>query len=113
MQLQELLNPRVSYQVLITFDLKGAESSKYSIIHEKLKEALDFEKFIYLSDDDGKEVKSLPHNTFAVLWKKDETEQKTRQYFEEILLSIFSENNLHGSYVILVAQNWAVSAGEF
>lgn len=113
MQLSELLNHRVSYQVLITFDLEGADTSKYQRIRDTLAEDLDLERVIHLSKDDGGKFKELPHNTFATLWAKDSTEQETRDYFRQIVLAAFKKNNLKGRYVILVAQNWAVSAGEF
>ena len=56
---------------------------------------------------------ALPHNTMAVLWMKDSTDQETRSYFEEKILAAFSKHRVHGRYVILIAQTWAVAAGEF
>lgn len=78
-----------------------------------MAEELELEKVIHLSKDDGGKSKELPHNTFAALWTKDSTEQETRDYFQKIVLAAFKRHNLQGRYVILVAQNWAVSAGEF
>ena len=113
MQLSELFNPRVSYQVLITFDLTGADTSKYSQLRDTLAQELELETDIHLSKDDGGKSKELPHNTLAALWTKDTTENETRDYFQTTILAAFKKHNLHGRYVILVAQNWAVSAGEF
>lgn len=113
MKFSELLNPRISYHVLVTFDLEGSDSSIYEKIRADLENELDLEKFISLGKEDGGNNKKLPHNTFAVLWTKDNTEQETRDYFQKIILSTFEKYNLHGCYVILVAQNWAVSAGNF
>lgn len=113
MQISELLNHRVSYQVIITFDLTSAEPSKYPELRETLANELDLNTDISLSIDDGGKSVSLPHNTLAVLYEKDTTEQETRTYFKEKLLAAFKAHQLHGRYVILIAQNWAVAAGDF
>ena len=113
MKLQELLNPRVSYQVLITFDLQGAQPAKYSQLRETLAEELELEVDMHLGKDGGNETAALPYNTLAALWTKDSTEQETRDHFKQKLLVAFKKHHLHGRYVILVAQNWAAAAGEF
>lgn len=113
MKLQELLNPRVSYQVLITFDLVGAESQDYRSLRDTLAEELELGEAIHLSNEDGGGVRDLPYNTLATLWQKDATEQETRTYFEERILAAFKLHRLSGRYVIVVAQNWSVAGGEF
>ncbi len=111
-EISELSNPRVSYQILITFDLRGAGTDKYRQIRESLADEY-IKPFIYLSDDDAREYQELPHNTLAVIWSKDTTEQETRDYFKKTILDAFKKHKVNGCYVILVAQNWAVAAGEF
>lgn len=113
MSINNLLNHRVSYQVMITFDLSGAKSSKYPELRAALANELELKTDISLSKEDGGQAISLPHNTLAVLWEKDTTEQETRTYFKKKILAVFKAHNLHGRYVILIAQNWAVAADEF
>ncbi len=113
MKMSELLNHRTSYQVLITFDLTGAETSKYRKLRDTLAEELELETYIHMSKDEGGNPSELPCNTLAALWAKDASEQETRNYFQKVILTAFKNHHLHGRYVILVAQNWAVAADEF
>ena len=113
MKIEELLNHRVSYQVIVTFDLKGAETSAYEKIRAELSEELGLSSSIHLSKDDGGKEKDIPFNTLAALWEKDENEKKTREHFESKIEKIFKEQSLEGKYLIVVAQNWSVAANEF
>jgi hypothetical protein len=108
---QKLTNSRVSYQVIITFDLVGAERSKYVELRQTLADELQLETKIFLSDEDGGKPKQLPYNTLAALWEKDSSEQETRNHFEKRLKKAFLQHQLKGRYVIVVAQNWSVAAG--
>ncbi|WP_404465187.1 hypothetical protein LG331_02915 [Vreelandella aquamarina] len=112
MRLNELLNHRVSYQVLVTFDLIGAESSKYEPLRNTLAEELELEKVIHLSKDDGGTTADLPYNTLAALWEKDSTAQEVRDHFEDRLKKAFDQHRIKGRYVIFVGQNWAVAANQ-
>ena len=112
MRIDELMNHRVSYQVLVTFDLVEADSSKYEPLRNTLAEELDLEKVIHLSKEDGGTTVDLPHNTLAALWEKDSTEQEVRDHFEQGLRGAFSQHRVKGRYVIFVGQNWAVAANE-
>ena len=113
MKPQELLNHRVSYQVLITFDLRNAKAEKYLRLKETLAQELELGSNIELSKEEGGRSVALPHNTLAVLMNKDASEQQTCSYIEQGLLAAFKQHNVHGRYVILIAQNWAAAAGEF
>lgn len=113
MKQRELLSHRVSYQVLITFDLFRADPSAYELVRKILTMELELEKSIYLSKDQGGKAVALPCNTLVALWTKDSTEQETRDYFVQKMKKAFRDNGLKGRYVILVAQNWAVAAGKF
>lgn len=112
MRIDELMNHRVSYQVLVTFDLIGAGSSKYEPLRNTLAEELDLEKVIHLSKEDGGTTVGLPYNTLAALWEKDSTEQEVRDHFEAGLIAAFDQYRVKGRYVIFVGQNWAVAANE-
>jgi hypothetical protein len=111
-EIKDLVNHRLSYQVLITFDLVGADSPNYEKFRGTLVQELELEKQIHLSIEDGGRAKPLPHNTMAALWLKDSSEQETRDYFARQVDKAFKKHQLHGRYVILVAQNWAVAANE-
>ena len=112
MRINELLNHRVSYQILVTFDLLGASPSKYELLRETLAEELELETVIHLSKEEGGRTVELPHNTLAALWEKDSSEQETRDYFEKRLRESFKKHNVNGRYVILVGQSWAVAGNE-
>ncbi|KQT42508.1 MULTISPECIES: hypothetical protein [unclassified Methylophilus] len=109
--IRELRNPRISYQIIITFDLEGAESEKYEKLRKTLALELELDTNIYLSESDDHKITSLPFNTLATLWRKDSTEQETRDYIEKTIKKAFLSHRLKGRYVIVVAQNWAVAAG--
>ena len=114
MQLNELLkNPRVSYQVIVTFDLRDAETKVYAELREEFASELDLEVVLYQSKEDGGGTKGLPFNTLAALWEKDDTERETRDHFESKLKEIFEKRRLKGRFLVVVAQNWAVGAGDF
>ena len=114
MKLNELLkNPRISYQVIVTFDLRGAESKVYAELREEFARELDLEVVLYQSTEDGGGTRELPFNTLAALWEKDDTERDTRDHFESKLTEIFKRKKLRGRFLVVVAQNWAVAAGEF
>lgn len=113
MKINELLNHRVSYQIVITFDLNDAKSSDYEKIREALSKDLNLEKFVHLSNEDGKGTRYLPHNTLASLWEKDSSERDTREYFEKKLHETFQRLNVRGKYFVIVAQNWSVGANNF
>jgi hypothetical protein len=113
-QLNELLkNPRVSYQVIVTFDLRDAETRVYAELREEFARELDLEVVLFQSKEDGGGTKELPFNTLAALWAKDETERQTRDHFERKLKDIFAKKGLKGRFLVVVAQNWAVGAGDF
>lgn len=101
------------YQILITFDLEGADPSAYETLREEFSSALQLETVIHTSVDDGGKEKDLPYNTLAALWHKDDSESKTRDYVEGQLKDILRRNGLTGRYLILVAQNWSVAANAF
>lgn len=110
-EIQKLRNPRISYQIIITFDLEGAKPEKYEELRKTLALELKLDTNIYLSETDHPQLTSLPYNTLATLWHKDSTEQQTRDYIEKAIKNVFSTHRLKGRYVIVVAQNWAVAAG--
>lgn len=113
MKLNDLLNHRVSYQVVVTFDLTSAQSSDYEKIRDALSADLKLEKFVYLSNEDGKGTRDLPYNTLAALWEKDSSERETRTYFEKKLRETFMRLGVNGKYFVVVAQNWSVGAEDF
>ena len=113
MKLSELQNHRVSYQVVVTFDLTGALSSDYGKIRDALSADLELEKFVYLSSEDGDGTRDLPYNTLAALWEKDSSELETRTYFEKKLRETFKRLGVKGKYFVVVAQNWSVGAEAF
>ena len=113
MKLTELMNHRVSYQVIVTFDLDGADPSEYRKIRNELAEELELESIVHLSKEDGGGTKDIPYNTLAALYEKDSDEKETRKYFEKGLEKIFKKKSLKGKYLVIVAQNWSVASNEF
>lgn len=113
MQLGELLNHRISYQIVVTFDLTGAQSSDYVKTRDALRAELELEQFVYMSSEDGKGTKDLPYNTLAALWAKDSSEHETRSYIEKKLHETFDRLGVKGKYFVVVAQNWSVGADDF
>lgn len=83
MEVSELTNHRVSYQVIVTFDLKEAQSSDYTKLCDELEKSLYLEKFIYLSKEDGGTNRHLPLNTLATLYEKAGSVEDTRLHFEK------------------------------
>jgi hypothetical protein len=113
MELDDLLNPRVSYQVIVTFDLRRADKAVYAKLRREFAAELTLEGSVHLSRDEGGQLRALPFNTMAVLWRKDDSEQATRDYFAHKLKKIFQRRGLRGRFIVLVAQNWAVGAEKF
>ena len=100
-----LKNPRVSYQVVVTFDLREAETKIYAELREEFARELDLEVVLYQSKEDGGGARELPFNTLAVLWEKDDTQRETRDHFERKLKEIFEKRGPKGRFLVVLAQN--------
>jgi hypothetical protein len=109
MKIKELFNSRVSYQVVVTFDLENADTSAYKNLQDALSGKLKLEKYISISKEDGGGKLDLPDNTLAALWEKDKTEKDTRLHFEKEIKSIFDTRKLRGRFLVVVAQNWSAN----
>jgi len=99
----------MTYLVTVTFDLRGADTSVYLLIHRDLAK-IDFSKVII----GKKEVeKRLPHNTFVAKFELDEFDRggEVTEYVKGELRKIFKKRDVRGRYFVDVGCKWAMRVG--
>jgi hypothetical protein len=95
--------------VLITFDLKYAESKTYKLIIEQLK-LRGIRRTIFKKDNTSV---PLPSNIFVVQCEKDQyaSPNEACESISEVLKLIFDSLEVRGKYFITAASGWAWRTG--
>jgi len=111
MQARDLVNHRLSYHVVVTFDLiNNKDTSVYSQIKELFAERLELQNYTSTSEDEGGKEIELPFNTFATIYHKEDDAKDLKDWFSKEIAKIFKELKLKARYFIAVADNWSVGA---
>ena len=109
MQVQDLANHRLSYHVIVTFDLiNNKDKSVYGQIRQLFSDRLELENYTTASKNEGRKEIELPFNTFATVYHKEDESKDLKDWFSKEIEKIFKHLNLKARYFIAVADNWSV-----
>jgi hypothetical protein len=98
----------MSFIVMITFDLNGADNTDYRFVKTAL-DKIDLSQFLM---GRTKEVR-LPHNTYVAKFSNEAFSESValRDYLRPEIRRIFRARNLRGKYFIGVGKDWAWKVG--
>ena len=111
MKISELTNHHHSYHVIVTFDIvSNKDTSVYEKIRVAFEEKLELTNCTYSSKSDGEKEITLPNNTFATIYHKDDKASELKNYFLKEIEKIFNSLGIKARLFVAIADNWSVGS---